>query len=113
MKMNASSLRNSAAWEKAGVRLPAFDHAAMCAETEENPTWVHFGAGNIFRGFIAKLQQSLLEQGLVKGGIVAADTFDFDIIDKIYDPYESMTLLVSLLPDGAMEPIPRFAGNAS
>ena len=103
MKMNALTLKDSAAWEKAGVRLPAFDHAAMCAETAENPTWVHFGAGNIFRGFIAKLQQSLLEQGLVKGGIVAADTFDFDIIDKIYDPYDSMTLLVSLLPDGAME----------
>ena len=45
----------------------------MCAETEERPTWVHFGAGNIFRGFIAKLQHDLLHQGLVKGGIVAAD----------------------------------------
>ena len=103
MKMNALSLANAAAWEKSGVRLPAFDHAAMCADTSENPAWVHFGAGNIFRGFIAKLQQSLLEQGLVKGGIVAADTFDFEIIDKIYDPFDSMTLLVSLMPDGSME----------
>ncbi len=75
----------------------------MCAATEENPTWVHFGAGNIFRGFIARLQQDLLEQGLVSGGIVTADTFDFDIIDKIYDPYDSMTMLVSLLPDGSMK----------
>ena len=103
MKLNSRSLQDTAAWAAASVRLPGFDHAAMCAETEENPTWVHFGAGNIFRGFIAKLQQSLLEQGLVKGGIVAADTFDFDIIDKIYDPYDSMTLLVSLMPDGSME----------
>ena len=103
MNMNALSLKNSAQWAKAEVMLPGFDWDAMVAETEKNPTWVHFGAGNIFRGFIAKLQQDLLNQGLVKGGIVAADTFDFEIIDKIYDPFDSMTMLVSLLPDGSMK----------
>ena len=103
LQMNTAGLLDRASWEAAGVQLPGFDHAAMCAETAANPTWVHFGAGNIFRGFIAKLQQDLLNQGLVKGGIVAADTFDFDIIDKIYDPYDSMTMLVSLLPDGSMK----------
>lgn len=103
MKMNAASLGNQAFWEQANVKLPGFDRQKMCDATEQNPTWVHFGAGNIFRGFIAGLQQNLLEQGLVEGGIVAADTFDYDIIDKIYDPYDSMTMLVSLLPDGSMK----------
>ena len=102
LQMNREGLSRTAAWEAAGVALPKFDHAAMCADTEKKPTWVHFGAGNIFRGFIAKLQQDLLNEGLVTGGIVAADTFDFDIIDKIYDPFDSMTMLVSLLPDGSM-----------
>ena len=103
MKLCEQGLQNRAAWEEAGVKLPAFDWKAMCAETQKAPTWVHFGAGNIFRGFVAKLQQELLEKGLVKGGIVAADTFDYDIIDKIYTPFDSMTLMVSLLPDGSME----------
>lgn len=103
MKLCEQGLQNRAAWEAAGVKLPAFDWNAMCAETQKAPTWVHFGAGNIFRGFVAKLQQELLEKGLVKGGIVAADTFDYDIIDKIYTPFDSMTLMVSLLPDGSME----------
>ncbi len=103
LTMNRTGLNDRADWEKAGVTLPRFDHAAMCRETEEHPTWVHFGAGNIFRGFIAKLQQQLLNEGLVKGGIIAADTFDFEIIDKIYKPFDSMTLLVSLLPDGSMK----------
>ncbi len=103
MKLNYNGIQEKAAWEQAGVKLPGFDWKAMRAETEKAPTWVHFGAGNIFRGFIAVLQQRLLEQGLVKGGIVAADTFDYDIIDKIYDPFDSMTLMVSLLPDGSMK----------
>lgn len=103
MKLNAKGLENRALWEAADVKLPEFDREAMLASTSQAPTWVHFGAGNIFRGFIARLQQELLDQGLVSGGIVAADTFDFEIIDKIYDPFDSMTLLVSLLPDGSMK----------
>lgn len=103
MKLNYQGIQDRAAWEKAGVKLPSFDWQAMRAETEKAPTWVHFGAGNIFRGFIAALQQRLLEQGQVKGGIIAADTFDYDIIDKIYTPFDSMTLMVSLLPDGSMK----------
>lgn len=103
MKLNYAGIQDRASWAKAGVKLPAFDWKEMAAQTEKAPTWVHFGAGNIFRGFIAVLQQRLLEQGLVKGGIVAADTFDYGIIDQIYDPFDSMTLMVSLLPDGSMK----------
>ena len=103
MKMNALSLQNRSDWEQRNVKLPEFDWQNMQEVTRKNPTWVHFGAGNIFRGFIAKLQQDLLEQGEVESGIVAADTFDFDIIDKIYTPYDSMTMLVSLMPDGSMK----------
>ena len=75
MKLCYEELKNRAAWEQAGINLPAFDWAEMCAETEKAPTWVHFGAGNIFRGFIAKLQQDLLNRGLVKSGIVAGVCF--------------------------------------
>ncbi len=103
MKLSYQGIQDRTAWEAAGVALPRFDWQAMRAETEKAPAWVHFGAGNIFRGFIARLQQSLLDQGLVKSGIVAADTFDYDIIDKIYAPFDNMTLMVSLMPDGSMK----------
>lgn len=103
MKLSYQGIQDRAAWEQAGIALPKFDWKAMRAETEQNPIWVHFGAGNIFRGFIARLQHQLLDQGLVKSGIVAADTFDYDIIDKIYTPFDNMTLMVSLLPDGSLE----------
>ena len=103
MKLNRSCLTNRDAWSQASVRLPEFDWDKMRSAAEQTPVWVHFGAGNIFRGFIAVLQQRLLEQGLEKSGIIAADTFDFDIIDKIYTPYDNMTMMVSLKPDGALE----------
>ena len=103
MKLSYQGIQDKAAFAAAGIELPKFDWQAMCAATEKAPVWVHFGAGNIFRGFIAVLQQRLLNEGLATSGIVAAETFDFDIINKIYDPFDSMTLMVSLKPDGSTD----------
>lgn len=100
MKMRLSSLQSPAAWEALGVALPRYDVAAMAQRTKAQPLWVHFGAGNIFRGFIAALQQSLLNQGLADRGIIAAETFDYDIVDRIYAPFDNLTLNVTLHPDG-------------
>jgi len=103
MKLSYEGLLEKKAWEDAGIALPNFDAKALAAATRKAPVWVHFGAGNIFRGFIARLQQTLLEQGLADRGIIAAETFDFDIIDKIYDPFDSLSVMVSLRADGSME----------
>ena len=103
MKLSLNSLVSDVAgWTKAGVTLPSFDIAAMRAQTEATPEWVHFGAGNIFRGFIGSLSQRLLNAGLAKTGIVACDTFDFDIIDQIYTAQDNLTLNVLLNPDGTV-----------
>ena len=103
MKLSYEGIQDMAAWKAAGVALPRFDWKKMCRETKENPVWVHFGAGNIFRGFIARLQQNLIEQGAQDRGVIAVDTFDFDIIDRIYGPYDNMALMVSLMADGSMK----------
>ncbi len=101
MKLSLESITSdAAAWTAKGVALPKFDIAAMRAQTKETPEWVHFGAGNIFRGFIGSLSQRLLNDGLAKTGIIACDTFDYEVIDKIYDAYDSLTLNVLLNPDG-------------
>ena len=90
-------------WEKAGVKLPQFDIDRVRAETSHRPEWIHFGAGNIFRGFIGSLNQRLLEAGAAQTGIIACDTFDYDIIDRIYTPFDSLTLNVLLNPDGTVD----------
>ena len=103
LKLKLSELSRKAEWAAAGVRLPQFDVEAMIRETAKKPVWIHFGAGNIFRGFIAELQQRLLEQGLQTSGIVASDTFDHKLIDVIYTPFDNLTLLVGLKPDGSTQ----------
>ncbi len=103
MKVSLNTLRDTAAWEKAGVRLPAFDIPAMRENTKKAPVWVHFGAGNIFRAFIAALQQRLLCSGDAQCGIVAADTFDVDNIRMIYGGYDSLTMSVTLNADATID----------
>jgi fructuronate reductase len=103
LNMNKSTLDWKNEWTKIGVATPDFDYPQMVAKTIAGPTWIHFGAGNIFRGFIAALQQQLLDDGKAVTGIIAADTFDYDIIDKIYQPFDNLSLLVSLKPDGTTD----------
>ena len=69
MQLTDEGLANRTFWEKRNVRLPAYDRAAMREKTMKEPVWVHFGAGNIFRGFIAGLQQRLLNEGAADRGI--------------------------------------------
>ena len=100
MKIRLSTLSETAFWDKAHVALPQFDVPAMRRKTAQRPAWVHFGAGNIFRAFIAALQQRLLDAGRADTGIIAADTFDVDNIRTIYGGFDSLTMAVTLLTDG-------------
>ncbi len=102
MELNRKSLENDF-WQKAGFEIPGFDMEKMLDKTYEAPVWVHFGAGNIFRGFIAALQQKLLEDGKAEQGIIAVAPNDNIIIDEIYKPSDNLTILVHLLPDGSLE----------
>lgn len=95
MKLSRAALADTDAWGGIGVSLPRFGIEEMLEETEKAPEWVHFGAGNIFRGFIGSLNQRLLNSGDTKTGIIAVETFDFDVIDKIYKPFDNLTLNVT------------------
>lgn len=101
-KMVKAALSDRAAWEKAGVRLPRYDVAAAAERTIAEPVWLHFGAGNIFRGFIARLQNTLLSEGAADRGVIAAETFDFEIVDRIYEPYDDLAMIVDLGADGSL-----------
>ena len=94
---------NAAEWEAKGYQLPQFDIKAVREKTYREPTWVHFGGGNIFRAFPAAMLNDALNTGQYDRGVIVAETFDFEVVDKAYAPYDNLSLLVSLQSDGNIE----------
>lgn len=103
MKLTLNGIKETAAWETAGIKLPSYSIEAVAEETKKAPVWVHFGAGNIFRIFIGGLADRLITQGEMKKGITCVETFDFDVVDKIYKPYDNLVLAVTLKADGSTD----------
>ena len=101
--LNETGLQNKADWENAGYKLPSFDRAKVKEETRKNPQWIHFGAGNIFRAFQANVCQKMIENGDMSTGLVVAEGFDYEIIEKSYRPQDNYSVLVTLKADGNIE----------
>lgn len=103
MKLTLAGIKETAAWEAAGIKLPTYDVEKIAEDTRKSPIWVHFGAGNIFRIFIGGIADKLISEGASDKGITCVETFDFDVVDKIYDPYDNLVLGVTLKADGSTE----------
>jgi len=103
MKLNISNLKNKEFWQSKGYQLPNFDIEKMKENTLKNPMWLHFGAGNIFRAFPAALQQDLLDKGLSDRGIIVCESYDEEIIEKAYTPYDNLSILITLKADGSID----------
>ena len=103
MKLTLEGIKDRKVWEEAGISLPSYDVEAVAEATREKPVWVHFGAGNIFRIFIGGIADVLISEGMSGKGITCAETFDFDVIEKIYKPYDNLVLGVTLKADGSTD----------
>ncbi len=103
MKLNIASLSDSVFWKKAGVSIPNYDPAAIAEKTKKSPVWVHFGIGNIFRMFIGGLADTLINSGEIDRGIICVETFDYEVVDRIYKPFDNLSLNVTLKSDGTTE----------
>ena len=103
MKLTMHGIKEREAWEKAGIALPGYDVEEVSERAKKEPKWVHFGIGNIFRVFIGGIADGLLEKGILDRGITCVETFDYDVVDKIYKPYDNLGLNVILHGDGMRE----------
>ena len=90
MRLNEEGLKNKQKWEEAGFCLPLFNRKEVLAETRVNPFWIHFGAGNLFRAFQANAVQNLLNEGKLRKGLIVAEGFDYEIIEKINHAHDNI-----------------------
>ena len=99
MKLKEDSIVNEKGkW--VGYILPSYDRKLLKKNTYENPVWLHFGAGNIFRAFPAVLAQRLIEKGKMDTGIICCEGYDEEIIEKCFRPYDNLSVVVTLNSDG-------------
>lgn len=103
MKLTLDGIKNKSDWEAASITLPSYDVEAVIDRTKTSPMWVHFGIGNIFRVFLGGIADRLLEAGAIDRGIICVESYDYDVVDKIYTPYDNLGLNVILHGDGTVE----------
>lgn len=109
MKLNIENLNDKNFWKNADIEVPKYNINDIRKNTAEKPTWIHFGAGNIFRGFIAAVADTLLNDSIIDTGIIAVDTHafgrddDYDMINKVYKPFDNLTILASIKSNGDID----------
>lgn len=103
MKLTLDGIKNTADWNAKGYKLPEFDVEKVTAATKESPFWIHFGAGNIFRAFQANVVQNMLNKGDLDRGLVVAEGYDYEIIQKMYTPHNNVGAVVTLKSDGSVD----------
>ena len=104
MKLTRAGLEaDRNAFLAAGYKLPTFDYDKIRENTLNSPVWIHFGAGNIFRAFQANVMQNLLNLGIMEVGLIAAEGYDYEIIEKSTRPHDGLTILATLKADNTVE----------
>jgi fructuronate reductase len=103
LKLTNEGIQDRASWENKGYKLPQYDREKMIEETKKNPAWIHFGAGNIFRAFQANVCEELLNKGVISTGLIVAEGYDYEIIEKYNRPSDNLSILATLKADGTVE----------
>ncbi|MBQ6357124.1 MAG: VOC family protein [Solobacterium sp.] len=103
MKLTFEGIKDRKACEKAGIELPGYDPEVLAQKTRDYPLWVHFGIGNIFRVFTGSIADQLVEGGLMDRGITCVESFDYEVLDRIYKPFDNLSLNVILHADGTVD----------
>lgn len=100
MLLSLNGLSDRDAWSRASIEIPPYDVMQVSEKAIENPRWVHFGIGNIFRVFIGGIADKLLRIGELDRGLTCVEAFDYEIVDSIYMEHDNLCLNVILHSDG-------------
>lgn len=84
-------------------KVPNFSIEELSKKTIEDPKWIAFGTGNIFRAYIARVAQDLVEIGEFDRGINVIESMDDCLIKKAYIPNDNLALSVTLKTNQKLE----------
>lgn len=90
-------------FKQLGIKTPEYDFEKVWEDTKKKPTWVHFGGGNLFRAFHSVAQQHLIEKKEADKGIIVVSTRANGLIEKVYRPYDNLSLNVVMKADGTLD----------
>lgn len=99
MELSLQGIADKEVWEEKRYDMPQYNIERMRQATKESPFWIHFGAGSLFRAFHAEIAQRLLNSREIDRGIIVAEGYDYEIIEKIYKPYDNLGISVTLKAD--------------
>lgn len=103
MRLNNEGLTDLNVWKEKGYKLPAYNREAVKEKTMKEPKWIHFGAGNIFRAFQANVVEELLNKGVIDTGLIVAEGYDYEIVERMNRPHDDLSILVTLKANGTVE----------
>ncbi|MDR0401451.1 MAG: mannitol dehydrogenase family protein [Endomicrobium sp.] len=100
LKNKKHVIENKINFEKKNIHVGNIDNLKLYQKTLCSPTWVHFGAGNLFKGFHCVIAQKLIEKRISDKGIIVVEPFDYEIIEKVYKPHDNLNLQATMCVDG-------------
>ena len=100
MKITENYLTERDRFSDKNINTPNYDEQIVRQKTQENPEWVHFGGGNLYRCFHGQIAQDLLNAGELETGIILVETFGEDMIDELYHGFNNRSLSVVMKSDG-------------
>lgn len=103
MKITEDYILNHHVFDAAKINVPKFDPQVIREKTKSNPEWVHFGGGNLYRCFHAKVAQELINKGELNTGVIVVKTFGEDLIKEFYNQFDNRSLTVTMQADGRFE----------
>lgn len=89
--------------KQVGIAIPTYDVDEVKKKGKKSPVWLHFGGGNLYRGFHAEIAQRLADAKELTAGIVVCETLDKQVIDKAYKPFHSDVVEVIMHDDGTLD----------
>ncbi|NLZ67229.1 MAG: mannitol dehydrogenase family protein [Clostridiaceae bacterium] len=101
--LNLKALDDRESWESQGIKLPSYSISEVRERTIKSPRWLHFGAGNLFKVYLARIHDELLERGFTDSGVIVAANRNVEVFKARLSAVDNLILVVGLRSDAQLD----------